>query len=501
MRTVSVLHSIIVITVCLWSQSSEAHEENLHEDHLLRSSSKLSIESIPGSDPISKPSTGRKLPEQPVQYPGIGILSLSPRPSPLTPAPTDPPTPKPTYKAPGMFRRPSPAPTSAPTLKPTLEPGIRNQSRRPTPIPTPAPTLKYTVEPGILQSRWPIPAPTSPPTLEPTNYPSPVFIPPGGYARRPTPQPTSKPTPIPTDQPTRYPTLQPTTEAPFLFPGIGRTNRPSPAPTAEPTAAPFQYPGIGIRTDPPSPAPTAEPTAAPFQYPGIGIRTDPPSPAPTAEPTNFPLNYPGSGLRTFIPSPAPTPYPTRPTRPTPIPTLQPTPKPTPSPTAEPTNFPLNYPGSGLRTFIPSPAPTPYPTRPTFYYPREVQYNKKLTRAVLAEKGCVKCYSETYDKITSTDDIENRCAGPILFVGASGEYFIGAFGVRSEMITYSDGQYSNNVLWYHKSGNSFGFKASFNGTTYGGINWPLNGNPGSGVGEFTNVVSKKFRKNMYSCPLP
>ena len=131
----------------------------------------------------------------------------------------------------------------------------------------------------------------------------------------------------------------------------------------------------------------------------------------------------------------------------------------------------------------------------------MQYNKKKTRAVLAEKGCVKCYSETYDKVTSTDDIENRCAGPILFVGASGEYFIGAFGVRSEMITYSNGQYSNNVLWYHKAGNAFGFSASFNGTLYGGINWPLNGNPGEGVGEFTNVVSKKFRKNMYSCPLP
>ena len=238
------------------------------------------------------------------------------------------------------------------------------------------------------------------------------------------------------------------------------------------------YPGGYRRPTPiPTEQPTPEPTNYPLMYPGIGYKTDPPSPAPNAEPTDYPLMYPGGYRR---------------------PTYQPSPEPTP----EPTNYPLNYPGYGLRpTPQPSPEPTREPTRPTFYYPREVQYNKKKTRAVLAEKGCVKCYSETYDKITSTDDIENRCAGPILFVGASGEYFIGAFGVRNEMITYSNGQYSNNVLWYHKAGNSFGFSASFNGTLYGGINWPLNGNPGEGVGEFTNVVSKRFRKNMYSCPLP
>ena len=260
---------------------------------------------------------------------------------------------------------------------------------------------------------------------------------------------------------------------------------------------------LSWRPSPATPAPTDPPTPKPTL-----------TPAPTLTPTLEPTNYPPGGFPrrpTYAPTPLPTPRPTyyppgwydrKPTsqptsRPTPIPTEQPTLYPSP----QPTEAPIWYPGIGRRTPPPSPAPTPYPTRPTFYYPREVQYNKKLTRAVLAEKGCVKCYSETYDKITSTDDIENLCAGPILFVGASGEYFIGAFGVRSEMITYSDGQYSNNVLWYHKSGNSFGFKASFNGTMYGGINWPLNGNPGSGVGEFTNVVSKNFRKNMYSCPLP
>jgi hypothetical protein len=82
----------------------------------------------------------------------------------------------------------------------------------------------------------------------------------------------------------------------------------------------------------------------------------------------------------------------------------------------------------------------------------------------------------------------------LFVAATGPFFIGAFARRSEVLLASDGHDSNGVTWFHQPGHAIGFNV-----TYGGIYWPLNGLPGSRVGEFDNVVSSTYRKHIYSCP--
>ena len=131
---------------------------------------------------------------------------------------------------------------------------------------------------------------------------------------------------------------------------------------------------------------------------------------------------------------------------------------------------------------------------TLSYPQGVQYNKAIAKRVLLAKGCTRCYSESYAKITTTDDIENLCSGAWLFVSATGPFFLGAFGTMAKVLLPSNGHVSNNVTWFYQPGHAFGFNV-----TYGGIYWPLNGLAGSGVGEFNDVVSSTYRKHIYSCP--
>ena len=149
-----------------------------------------------------------------------------------------------------------------------------------------------------------------------------------------------------------------------------------------------------------------------------------------------------------------------------------------------------------RIYLPTRAPTKYLTSSPFStltYPQGVQYNKANTKKVLKAKGCTQCYSESYSKITTTDDVENLCKGDWLFVSATGPFFLGAFGARAKVLMASDGHVSNNVTWFHQPGHAFGFNV-----TYGGIYWPLNGLPGSRVGEFDDVVSSLYRKHIFSC---
>lgn len=82
-----------------------------------------------------------------------GVVELSPILN-ETPAPTAPPTVKPT-------ETPTPVPTVPPTVKPTATPTV-------VPTPTPAPTAPPTVKPTAPQT----PAPTAPPTPVPTVTPT-----------------------------------------------------------------------------------------------------------------------------------------------------------------------------------------------------------------------------------------------------------------------------------------------------------------------------------------
>ena len=167
-----------------------------------------------------------------------------------------------------------------------------------------------------------------------------------------------------------------------------------------------------------------------------------------------------------------------------------------NPTSE-SDYPTTTAPPVSRVYLPTYAPTKYLTSSPFStltYPKGVQYNKANTKKVLKAKGCTQCYSESYSKITTTDDVENLCEGDWLFVSATGPFFLGAFGTRAKVLMASDGHVSNNVTWFHQPGHAFGFNV-----TYGGIYWPLNGLPGSRVGEFDDVVSTSYRKHIYSCP--
>jgi hypothetical protein len=161
------------------------------------------------------------------------------------------------------------------------------------------------------------------------------------------------------------------------------------------------------------------------------------------------------------------------------------------------DYPTSTMPTSSRVYVPTRAPTKYLTSSPFStltYPQGVQYNKAKTKKVLAAKGCTQCYSESYSKITTTDDVENLCKGDWLFVSATGPFFLGAFGTRAKVLMASDGHVSNNVTWFHQPGHAFGFNVK-----YGGIYWPLNGLPGSRVGEFDDVVSNIYRKHIFSCP--
>ena len=167
----------------------------------------------------------------------------------------------------------------------------------------------------------------------------------------------------------------------------------------------------------------------------------------------------------------------------------------------PTSPPMTKPSSTGPPIIVEYLPTSPPmTKPslapvsTLSYPHGVQYNKATVKRVLLAKGCTQCYSESYAKITTTDDIENLCNGAWLFVSATGPFFLGAFGTMAKVLLPSNGHVSNNVTWFYQPGHAFGFNV-----TYGGIYWPLNGLAGSGVGEFNYVVSSTYRKHIYSCP--
>ena len=167
----------------------------------------------------------------------------------------------------------------------------------------------------------------------------------------------------------------------------------------------------------------------------------------------------------------------------------------------PTSPPMTKPSSTGSPIIVDYLPTSPPmTKPslapvsTLSYPHGVQYNKATVKRVLLAKGCTQCYSESYAKITTTDDIENLCTGAWLFVSATGPFFLGAFGTLTKVLLPSNGHVSNNVTWFYQPGHAFGFNV-----TYGGIYWPLNGLAGSGVGEFNDVVSSTYRKHIYSCP--
>ena len=327
-----------------------------------------------------------------------------------------------------------------------------------------------TATPHLLQSAIPTGSnPTRFPTKQPTLKPTPYSTGPG-----PTRVPSYNPTATPTFEPTPYST------------GPGPTRVPSYKPTATPTFEPTSYSTGPGPTRVPSYKPTSTPTFEPTPY-STG-------PGPTIVPTNQPTTEP-----TFKPTyrstgPGPTRFPTtlqsiQPTyaSPTPAPT-GPTPRPSPQPTNTPTRqaTPRNTPRG----------PTPAQTGPpTAYYPVGVQYNKKKAKAAIAYHSCVQCYSETYAKVTTTDDVENLCKGDWLFVAATGPFFLGAFGLRSEILLPSDGHESNKVMWFHQPGHAIGFNV-----TYGGIYWPLNGLPGSRVGEFDNVESSTYRKHIYSCPV-
>ena len=301
----------------------------------------------------------------------------------------------------------------------------------------------------------------------------------------------SNPTRYPTKQPTLTPTRPPTMPGPGPITIYVPTPAPTFPPTPEPTPLPTAEPTAPGPTFPPTPIPTYEPTPAPTEHPT--------GPGPIAQPTNQPYStFPP--LRTGHPTGPgpirqPTGYPSFP--PTLMPTYEPTPLPTghptgPGPISQPTHQPTGYP-----TFPPTEIPTPPgPTpAPTGSYPVGVQYNKKKAKAAIAYHSCVQCYSETYAKVTTTDDVENLCTGEWLFVAATGPFFLGAFGLRSEIMLRSDGHESNQVTWFHQPGHAIGFNV-----TYGGIYWPLNGLAGSRVGEFDNVVSSTYRKHIYSCPV-
>ena len=73
--------------------------------------------------------------------------------------------------------------------------------------------------------------------------------------------------------------------------------------------------------------------------------------------------------------------------------------------------------------------------------------------------------------------------------------MGAFNTKSEIFQTSDGRMSYGAYWFYNAGHNIGFNA-----TYGGIYWPLNGLPGSDVGEFSGVESNLYRKNIYDCPV-
>ncbi|MBA2758380.1 MAG: hypothetical protein H0U38_01690, partial [Chloroflexia bacterium] len=116
------------------------------------------------------------------------IISLYPKVSTPTPAPTETPTPEPTHT-------PTPEPTSTPTLDPTETP-----TSEPTETPTPDPTETPTPDP----TETPTPDPTETPTPDPTETPTP------DPTETPTPDPTETPTPDPTETPTPDPTETPT---------------------------------------------------------------------------------------------------------------------------------------------------------------------------------------------------------------------------------------------------------------------------------------------------
>ena len=175
----------------------------------------------------------------------------------------------------------------------------------------------------------------------------------------------------------------------------------------------------------------------------------------------------------------------------------------PSPIAFPTSadyVPTSQPSSMDEDYVPTNPPIAKPSSSlspvsALTYPLGVQYNKAIAKKVLVARGCTQCYSESYAKITTTDDLENLCDGPWFFVSATGPFFLGAFGAMAKVLLPSDGHVSNNITWFHQPGHAFGFNVK-----YGGIYWPLNGLPGSRVGEHDNVTSTMYRKHIFSCPL-
>ena len=349
-------------------------------------------------------------------------------------------------------------PTALPHRDQSNMPTGSNPTRYPTKQPTLTPTRPPTMPgPGPITIYVPTPAPTFPPTPEPTPLPTAEPTAPGPTFP-PTPIPTYEPTPAPTEHPTGPgPIAQPTNQPYSTFPPL-RTGHPTgPGPIRQPT---------GYPTFPPTLMPTYEPTPMPTGHPT--------GPGPIRQPTGYP-SFPPTLMPTYEPTPLPTGHPTGP-----------------GPISQPTHQPTGYP-----TFPPTEIPTPPgPTpAPTGSYPVGVQYNKKKAKAAIAYHSCVQCYSETYAKVTTTDDVENLCTGEWLFVAATGPFFLGAFGLRSEIMLRSDGHESNQVTWFHQPGHAIGFNV-----TYGGIYWPLNGLAGSRVGEFDNVVSSTYRKHIYSCPV-
>ena len=314
------------------------------------------------------------------------------------------------------------------------------------------------------------------------------------------------PTQYPVDSPKSYPLINFQPNSVTYYPtGGGPTNYTPNYKSTPPTAIATGGGPTNYTPKPPTAVPTGPgPTIPPTTYRTLKPTPHPTGPGPTIPPTTYPTLKPTSVPTGPGPTIPPTTYPTL--KPTANPTLKPTANPTgPGPIAQPTSRPATaYPTGPGTIRQPTPYPTPYstpegptpaPAGPTGSYPVGVQYNKTRVKAAIAYHSCVQCYSETYAKVTTTDDVENLCTGEWLFVAATGPFFLGAFGLRSEVMLRSDGHESNQVTWFHQPGHAIGFNV-----TYGGIYWPLNGLPGSRVGEFDNVVSSTYRKHIYSCPV-